>query len=198
MLVPAILAIVSLCCAAPVSAEQAPPTSVEQVSVEAERSPEQESRAPQPQMTPEGTVSELYADDTFFHIRNSFPSAMVQRFSRCFTPELVRHFEAHNENVDRWLEEHKDKTLKLPMSEGPIFLSNYEGADTFTVGRAEVDATQAQVPVTFSYTYGDDTFRWVDVVMLRLVDGLWLLNDIRFDPERWDDYTLRKRVALDE
>jgi hypothetical protein len=195
MLVSAILAMVSLGCAAPVSAEQAP---VLTVSVGPEESPKQESRAPQPQTTPEGTVSELYADDTFFHVRNALPSAMIQRFSRCFTPDLVRYFDSHNEDVERWLEEHKDQTLKLPMSEGPIFLSNYEGADTFSVGRAEVDGTQAQVPVAFSYTYGDDTFRWFDVAMLRLVDGVWLLDDIRFDPERWDDYTLRQRVALDE
>jgi hypothetical protein len=169
----------------------------EQVSAEAEKSPEQKNRAPQPQTTPEGTVSELYADDTFFDIRNSFPSPMVERFSCCFTPELVRHFQSHNEDVERWMEEHRNETLKLPMSEGPIFLSNYEGADTFSVGRAEIDGARAQVPVVFSYTYGDDTFRWVDIAMLRLVGGVWLLDDIRFDPERWDDYTLRQRVALD-
>jgi hypothetical protein len=172
----AILALLSFCGAAPVLAAQ----------------------APQPQATPDGTVGELYADKTFFEIRNAFPPAMVQRFSRCFTPELVRHLEAHNADVERWLAAHKDEDLKLPMSEGPIFLSNYEGADSFSVGRAEVDGDKARVPVTFSYTYEGDTLRWVDVAMLRLVDGLWLLDDIQFDPELWDDYTLRKRMALDD
>lgn len=192
ILTSAILAAVSLCWAAQVSASGA------QVSVETETSLDPGSQAPQPQEDPRGTVEALYADETFFQLRNSFPPAMVQRFSCCFTPGLVRHFESHNQEVDRWLDEHRGQTLKLPMSEGPIFLSNYEGADTFSVGTAKVDGTYAEVPVSFSYTYGTDTFHWIDIVMLRRVDGVWLMDDIQFDPERWDDYTLRKRVALDE
>jgi hypothetical protein len=197
MVVSAMVAILSLYCAGPVSADQASAMPGEQVSVGAEKASDPTSPAPQPQTTPEGTVEELYADDTFFQVRNSFPPPMVQRFSRVFTPELVRYFQSHNEDVERWLEEHKGEDLKLPMAEGPIFLSNYEGADTFSVGQAKIEGTSAEVPVTFSYTYGNETFRWDDIAMLRLVDGLWLLDDIRFDPERWDDYTLRKRMALD-
>jgi hypothetical protein len=196
MLISAMLVMVSLGCTA--SAERPTAITGPQVSVAAEKSLEQESRAPQPKTAPEATVRELYADDTFFHIRNAFPLPMVQRFSRFFTPELVRHFQSHNEDVQRWMEEHKNEILKLPMSEGPIFLSNYEGADTFSVGRAKIDGTSAEVPVSFSYSDGADTFRWVDVAMLRLVDGVWLLDDIQFDPERFDDYTLRKRMALDQ
>lgn len=153
---------------------------------------------PEAKESPEETVRELYADESFFRVRNAFPTAMLQRVRSCFTPELVRHFEGHNKNVARWIEEHKDETLKLPMSEGPIFVSNYEGADTFSVGRAQVEGTRAEVPVSLSYTEGADTVRWVDVAMLRRVDGVWLLDDIRFDPERLGDYTLRKRVALYE
>jgi len=36
------------------------------------------------------------------------------------------------------------------------------------------------------------------VAMLRLVDGVWRLDDIRFDLNGAGDDTLRKRVALDE
>lgn len=196
MMWPAMLAIGALCGTSPGAPEQALAMTGDQVSVGAEEP--SASKAPQPKDTPEGTVGELYADATFFRVRNSLPPPMVQRFSRCFTPELVKHFESHNANVERWIEQHKDEVLKLPMSEGPIFLSNYEGADTFSVGRASIDGTKAEVPVSFSYTEGSDTFRWIDIVMLRLVDGVWLLDDIQFDPERWDDYTLRKRMSLDE
>jgi len=154
---------------------------------------------PKAKDTPEETVRLLYADERFFRVRNTLPATTLQRFRYCFTSELVRHFESHNKNVARWIEEHKDeKTLKLPVSEGPIFVSNYEGADTFSVGRAKVEGTRAEVPVSLSYTEGADTARWVDVAMLRLVDGVWLLDDIGFDPERLGDYTLRKRVALNE
>ena len=156
------------------------------------------SEAPQPQQTAEGTVRELYADEVFFHLRNTFPRPMVQRFSACLTPELIEHLEAHNQDVDRWFAQHADETLKLPMAAGPIFFSNYEGADSFEIGQATTDGTHAQVPVSFTYSEGADTVRWVDVVMLHLVGGVWLMDDILFDPQRWDHYTLRERVALDE
>jgi hypothetical protein len=68
---------------------------------------------------------------------------MVKRFSHCFTPELVRHFESHNEKVARWLETHKRATLKLPVRAGPIFLSNYEGADSFSVEQATIEGLMA-------------------------------------------------------
>jgi hypothetical protein len=155
------------------------------------------SRAPQPQRAAEGTVRELYADAAFLELRNAVPPPMVQRFSACFTPELVEHFEAHNQDVERWFAQH-DGTLKLPMAAGPIFFSTYEGADSFEVGQAEVDGTHAEVPVSFTYTEGADTVRWVDIAMLRQIDGVWLLDDIQFDPQRWDHDTLRERVALDE
>jgi hypothetical protein len=167
-------------------------------SVATEQTPAVAGGALQPQGSPEGTVRELYADAAFFDLRNSIPPAMLQRFSGCFTPDLVRHLESYNADVDRWLEEHRNETLKLPVSEGPVFLSNYEGADSFSVGPASIEGAQADVPVSFSYSEGGDTVRWVDVAKLQRVDGVWLLDDILFDPERWDDYTLRERMALEE
>ncbi len=192
-----ILVVVSFGCSGLGSAEQTPAKTGEKVPVGSDHL-EQEDNAPKLQASPEGTVMELYADEIFFHIRNSFPPPMVQRFSRYFTPELISHFESHNADVDRWMEEHKNESLKLPMSEGPIFISNFEGANTFVVGQAKVDASHAEVPVTFSYTEGAESFGWIDIVILRLVDCVWLMDDIRFDPERWDNYTVRKRVALAE
>ena len=89
----------------------------EQVSVQTEK----KSEVLQPKKTPEGTVRELYADDTFFQIRNALPPPMGQRFSRCFTPELVRYFQSHNEDVERWLEEHKNETSEAADERGPDF-----------------------------------------------------------------------------
>lgn len=196
IVVPAMLALGPICATSPIAAEPALAMAGERVSVEIRQA--SATTVPQPKETPEGTVGELYADETFFHARNSFPPPLVQRFSRCFTPELVRHLQSHNEDVERWIERHENQELKLPMSEGPIFISNYEGADTFSVGRATVDGSTAEVPVSLSYTDRADTIRWVDIVLLRLVDGVWLMDDIQFDPERWDDYTLRKRMTLDD
>lgn len=143
-------------------------------------------------------MRELYADEIFFNLRNSLPPTLVQHFSNYFTPDLIKYFESHNEDVKDWMEIHKNEDLKLPMSEGPIFFSNYEGAHAFEVGHAKVFDDHSQVPVSFSYTEAGNTFQWVDIVVLRLVGDAWLLDDIRFDPSRWDSYTLRERVALDK
>ena len=153
---------------------------------------------PQPKEVPEGTVGELYADEVFFGIRNSVSADILPRFASCFTPELVSHFESHNEDVSKWMKEHAGEALKLPGTEGPIFVGNYEGASTFSVGKGEVNGTYAEVPVSLSYSEGEDTIRWVDIVKLRLIDGVWLLDDIQFDSDRRDFDTLRKRLVLKE
>jgi hypothetical protein len=158
-------------------------------------SPEQKPRATK---TPEETVSELYKDRTFLQARNAVSAAMLLHFQERFTPDLMKHFETHNIRVERWLKTHEGEALKLPMREGPIFVSNYEGADSFDVGGAKIQEDRADVPVSLSYTEGGDTARWVDVAILRLVDGVWRLDDIRFDLNGAGDDTLRKRVALDE
>ena len=158
-------------------------------------SSEQKPRATK---TPEETVGELYKDQTFLQARNAVSAAMLLHFHDRFTPDLIKHFETHNVRVERWLKAHAGEALKLPMREGPIFVSNYEGADTFDVDAAKIQGDQADVPVSLSYTEGGDTARWVDVAMLRLVDGVWRLDDIRFDLNGAGDETLRKRVALDE
>ena len=158
-------------------------------------SSEQEARATK---TPEETVRELYNDETFLQARNAVSAAMLLHFQDRFTPDLMNHFETHNVRVERWLKAHEGEALKLPMREGPIFVSNYEGADTFDVGAAKIQGDRADVPVSLSYSEGGDTARWVDVAMLRLVDGVWRLDDIRFDLNGAGDDTLRKRVALDD
>lgn len=194
----AMLAIALLGCDASDTKNGAPTTTGEQITVKKDERQKYDSNWPQPKEVPEGTVGELYADEVFLVIRNSVSADTLQRFASCFTPELVRHFASHYENVSRWMEENAGETLKLPASEGPIFISNYEGADTYSVGKGEINGTYADVPVSLSYSEGEDKIRWVDVVKLRLINGAWLVDDIQFDPERWDFHTLRKRLALDE
>ena len=155
-------------------------------------------QTPRAAHTPEETVAELYNDQTFLQARNTVSAAMLMHFQDRFTPDLMKHFERHNVRVERWLKAHEGEALKLPMREGPIFVSNYEGADTFDVGAAKIDRDVADVPVSLSYSEGGETVKWVDVAVLRLVDGVWRLDDIRFDLNGGGDDTLRKRVALDE
>lgn len=148
--------------------------------------------------TPEGTVSALYADKIFFDLRNEIPPSVIEHLSPCMTADLKGHFERFNEDVKTWMARNQGAGLKLPVSEGPIFLSNYEGADSYRVGKATVRGNLAQVPVSLSITDPAGTFEWVDVVLLRRVGDVWLLDDIKFGPDEGDGYTLRDRVALVE
>ncbi len=151
-----------------------------------------------PQSTPEGTVKVLYANEGFFSARNSFSPAMMQRFRYCFTDSLIRHFESHNLDAAQWKEDHSSENLKLPVPEGPIFISNYEGADNFNVGATRIEGDSAEVTVRLSYRALGETTHWTDIAILRFVGGTWLLDDIHFDPESGNSYTLRKRLTLDE
>ena len=151
-----------------------------------------------PSRTPEETVKTLYGDATFFNLRNEIPRLVIDRLSPCLTPELKAHLEHHNEKVAAWMTRNKNAGLKLPVSEGPIFLSNYEGADDYQVGKARIDGTLAEVPVSLSITDAMGAFSWVDVAVLRQVKNVWRLDNIKFQPGSGDNYTLRDRIALIE
>ena len=151
-----------------------------------------------PSMTPEETVKTLYGDSTFFNLRNEIPYPVIDHLSPCITPELKAHLEHHKEKVAAWMARNENTGLKLPVSEGPIFLSNYEGADDYQVGKARIDGTHAEVPVSFSITDAMGTFKWVDVAILRQIKKVWRLENIKFQPDSSDNYTLQDRIALIE
>ena len=157
----------------------------------------QRGEAPQPGTTPMETVQALYEDEIFFHLRNSFPKPVIQYLSACFTPGLIEHFDSCNQEIEEWRVSGPDKGPKLNLMEGPVFLSNYESAHDFEIGEARIEEDRAEVSIAFSYSEGGTTFRWIDVVLLQLAGESWLLDDIQFQPERRDDWTLRKRVSID-
>lgn len=151
-----------------------------------------------PASSPEETVKALYGDSTFLNLRNRIPAEVIAHLSPCLTAELKAHLEQHNKDVKAWMENPKNANLKLPVREGPIFVSNYEGANAFKVGEARVDGTKAEVPVSLSVNDVMGSFEWVDVAVLHQVGDVWLLDNIQFQPDNGDGYTLLKRVALEE
>lgn len=151
-----------------------------------------------PSKTPEGTVKTLYGDTIFFNLRNAIPTDVITHLSPCITTELKTHFERYNEDIEAWMRRNENSGLKLPASEGPIFLSNYEGADSYQIGKASINGRLAKVPVSLSITDSIGSFQWVDIVLLRQVGNVWLLDNIKFQSGRDDNYTLLNRVSLVE
>jgi hypothetical protein len=151
-----------------------------------------------PSITPEGTVKTLYSDTIFFNLRNAIPPDVIAHLSPCITTELKTHFESHNEDIEAWMRRNKNSGLKLPVGEGPIFLSNYEGADLYQVGKANINGRFAKVPVSLSITDVMGEFQWVDIVLLRQVGNVWLLENIMFQSGSDKNHTLLNRVSLIE
>jgi len=159
---------------------------------------ETHSKTLKPSATPEETLTQLYSDKVFFRIRNRAPQSAIQHLISCFTPELKKQLERHEEDVSRWLTKNKDSGLKLPVSAGPIFLSNYEGADSFAIGKATVSGELARVNIAFSINDVTGSFEWTNVAILRHIDDVWLLDNIEFESNDGVPYTLRDRVSLIE
>ena len=160
----------------------------------AERAP-----SPNPGTIPADTVKALYSNEVFFHLRNSFPKPVTDYLSPCLSKDLKEHFDNSRAEIDLWFERHKNEKqqLKLPMSEGAIFVSCYDGATEFRLGTTTVKNDRARVKVHLTYKEGEYSFEWVDIALLVKVDGKWLLEDIQFDPARSPGATLRKRTKID-
>lgn len=74
-------------------------------------------------------------------------------------------------------------------------MSNYEGADSVSVGKAQIDKSRARVIVSFTYSEDGMLFLWDSVAALHLVDENWLLYDIYEWESNW---SLRTRVSIEE
>ncbi|MCB1224756.1 MAG: hypothetical protein KDK99_02985 [Verrucomicrobiales bacterium] len=91
---------------------------------------------------------------------------------------------------------HKNNTQKLPLEEGSIFLSCYEGASTFEIGSIAVTGDRAEVTIDLTYEEAGITVQWTDIALLVRRSGKWLLDDIRFDPVQRPGGTLSKRIRI--
>lgn len=153
------------------------------------------TKSPAPSANPEGTVAALYADEIFFNLRNSFPKPTTDHLAPCFSQSLLVHFDKSRTAIDAWMSKHRGQMLKLPLGEGSIFLSCYEGGTKFKVGSAVIKGERAEVPVQLVYQEPNaKPYEWTDVAVLVRVGERWLLDDILFAPAERQNYTLRQRV----
>ncbi|MES2506044.1 MAG: hypothetical protein V4599_05035 [Verrucomicrobiota bacterium] len=173
-------------------------TSYEQLFHGAQRPYAEAGPPPQAGSTPEQTVRALYGNEIFFHQRNAIPKQVTQHLQGCFTPSLLAHFNECRTKIETWLVNPKNEGMKLPMSEGSIFLSCYEGGSSFKVGKAVITGDEARVPVLLTYEEAGETYPWVDMAILRKSGGQWRLDDIRFQPNENTERTLRGRITLEE
>ncbi len=150
-----------------------------------------------PSITPQETVHTLYSDSLFFNLRTLITSKALIHLSSCLTPELHRHLESYRDSIENWSKRHSNSGLKSPAKEGPLFLSNYEGADLFHIEEIHSSDIIAKVSVSLSSTtHPMGPSQWTDIALLKRVGNVWLLHDIIFDPERYKYYTLSEKLSL--
>lgn len=78
------------------------------------------------------------------------------------------------------------KAALMPMLEGDIFTSQFEGATGWTIGPCQGDARQARCPVALIYqprtgAGAEKPARWTDTVVLAATPGGWKVDDVVYD-----------------
>lgn len=142
------------------------------------------------------TVRSLYGTPGFVEARNDIDPATIGDLEPFLTARLLgalRDFSAALRTAD----ESTDPLTKSPYPTGPIFLSNYEGMDAFTVAGASAgpdDTVHVTVEMTFASPFGDAD--WTDVAVLRCDAGAWKLDDVVFDPAQTAGPSLGERIAV--
>src|SRR5262249_43686770 len=69
---------------------------------------------------------------------------------------------------------------KPPLSEGDLFTSVFEGAETSNAGKARMDEDRAEVPVEHFHLEGGKMVRWTDTLVLKHVGKEWLVDNVRY------------------
>ena len=152
------------------------------------------------QKDPLNTLETLYSNKSFFDSRNPLTNEDLEKYSLIFSPSLLKSFEESNISIINWSRKNiaSNENLKLPMNEGPTFISNYEGATSYQVLDIEINNEAASAHINFTYHDNSTTVKWYDIAKLVIIGGKWYLDDIQFDPERFDNYTLRSNIAFTE
>jgi hypothetical protein len=174
--------------------EPGKPTSHEELFLGLKQPFAKRAAAPAPGGAPKTTAEALYGNEVFLHLRNDFPKEITDYLAPCFSKDLLAHFDQSRAEVDRWMEGKKNAGLKLPMSEGAIFVGCYDGVSTFRLGETTVEKDRALQKVHLTYIEDKTTIEWVDTAVLIRIGEKWLLDDVVFGD---GNSTLRKRTRID-
>jgi hypothetical protein len=141
-------------------------------------------------------VGRLYKAPGFVNARSGIYAATISELEPYLTDKLVsalRNFSAALAKADK----SADLLTKSPYPTGPIFYSNYEGMDRFSVVNASAAVDQSihvTVEMNFDSPFGSAT--WSDVAVLRCEGHGWKLDDVIFDPNQTAGPSLRSRIAV--
>lgn len=103
-------------------------------------------------------------------------AARLAQLAPLLTPELRDLFSVALREQKRC--ENKFPDDKPPWIEGDIFSSSFEGFTSFKTAASRPRKQGRQVTVSFVYAEGKTRVKWIDALVLRNVEGRWLVDDI--------------------
>jgi hypothetical protein len=141
-------------------------------------------------------VRRLYETPGFVEARSDIDAATISELKPYLTDRLVaalRDFSAALLKADK----SADLLSKSPYPTGPIFYSNYEGMDKFSVVNASAAADQTiHVTVEMNFDSPFGSAKWADIAVLRCEGDGWKLDDVVFDPNQTAGPSLSDRIAV--
>jgi len=140
-------------------------------------------------------VRRLYETPGFVGARSNIDAATISELEPYLTDRLVaalRDFSAALLKADK----SADLLSKAPYPTGPIFYSNYEGMDKFSVLNASAADQTVHVTVEMSFDSPYGSAKWADVAVLRCEGNGWKLDDVIFDPNQTAGPSLSGRIAV--
>ena len=150
----------------------------------------------------ETAVKRFYVDMEALAIRGTIDGDRVDRCREVLAANYNEAFVAARRELQAWRDAAKrdpvfrNRNPKLPLREGPLFTSVYEGGaftkiESFSIAG---DRAYAKVRIQMRPIYGGHD--WADLVILHRVSGRWLIDDIlsRVDDDRPE--SMRDRLVI--
>ena len=131
--------------------------------------------------SPGSTAEQFYRTYLKLQIRGLPDEKQLNALSPMLAPDLKRLFENATRIRDKYIQEHPDD--KPPWTDGDLFTSLFEGAQSFKVGTPLVRGNRSEIPIHLVYSEGGSTTRWSDALVLVRTKGRWLVWDILFKGE---------------
>jgi hypothetical protein len=126
--------------------------------------------------SPTRAANKFYRTYLKLKIRGLPNDKQMKVLSPLITRDLKELFESARSSQTRFIQEHPDE--KPPWTDGDLFTSLFEGAQSFRLGRPIVRGDRTEVPVQLVYHEGGSSTRWSDVLVLVRTRNRWLVWDI--------------------
>ncbi|MCP3675806.1 MAG: hypothetical protein GY829_15245 [Gammaproteobacteria bacterium] len=70
--------------------------------------------------------------------------------------------------------------MKPPWIDGNLFASLHEGIHKFEFGKPVINGEMLVIPVYLEHYRENDRVEWIDILVLKKQEGVWMVHDIKY------------------